>query len=476
MSNTTLGSYGIDASTGAVLPRVTSSDLAAVARHQRLPCDRVKDLAEWRDQVDATPGRRGLVGGRDPRDLAKAGWGIIFAAADPEAEAIHRALTDLIDWRQKEAGREESHFFRVLLGEDGYQEGETNRSFLSRHRVGPGAADPHFMPYYLLLVGSPERIPYSFQYQLDVEYAVGRIAFDTIAEYRHYAENVVSAEQSTMRPSRRAVFFGPRHPGDRPTDLSAGHLVRPLAKKLSTLTSGWRFKTLIQKKATKARLTSLLGGDETPALLLTAGHGVLFRPEDPRQATTQGALVCQGWPGRGAVQPDWYFSAADVPAKARLEGLIVFNFACFSAGTPTIDDFSLACGAPPMAKRPFLSRLPQRLLGQKGGALAVIGHVERAWECSISWPGVGGWIQAFEEAFRQLLEGYPVGAAMEVFGKRYAELSCDLNAHLQEERRGGKVDSELLAGLWTWCNDARNYAVVGDPAVRLRVPPPAGTR
>ncbi len=477
MSNATFGSFGVDASTGRVLPRATTSDLAAVARHQPLPDWRVKDLATWRDQVAATPGRRGVIPGHDPCDLAEVGWGLIFAADDPRTEAIQLALAKLIDWRQDVAGSEQSHFFRVFSGADGYRQGETNRTFLSRHRVGPGLANPHFMPYYLLLVGTPQQIPYSFQYQLDIEYAVGRIAFDTLDEYRHYAENVVAAEEITLRPSRRAVFFGPRHACDPATVLSSGQLVQPLADKLAAAAPGWNVESFVGEKATKACLAGLLGGGEPPALLFTAGHGMMFPTDDPRQAALQGALVCQDWPGREeAIRRDWYFAAADVPDGARLQGLIACHFACFSAGTPKADDFTQACGGPDLALQPFVSRLPQRLLGQAGGALAVIGHVERAWECSIEWPDAGPWIQPFEVAFGQLLEGYPVGAAMEVFGKRYAELSSDLSSHLQEERRDGKVDSELLANLWTWSNDARNYTVFGDPAVRLQVPPPSGVR
>jgi hypothetical protein len=477
MSNGTLGSYGIDASTGRVLPRATPADLAAVARNQPLTCDRLKELAKWRDEVAATPGKRGVIPGHDPCNLAEVGWGLVFAADDLEAEKIEQALTKLIEWRQDVAGSEQSHFFRVFSGADGYRQGETNRTFLSRHRVGPGLANPHFMPYYLLLVGTPQQIPYPFQYQLDIEYAVGRIAFDTLDEYRRYAENVVAAEEATLRPSRRAVFFGPRHTCDPATVLSSGHLVEPLAGKLAAAATEWRVDSFVGEGATKACLKSLLGAGEPPALLFTAGHGMMFRADDPRQAAAQGALVCQDWPGRAeAIQSDWYFAAADVPAGARLQGLIAFHFACFSAGTPKADDFTQACGEPDLALQPFVSRLPQRLLGQEGGALAVIGHVERAWECSIEWPDAGPWIQPFEVAFGQLLEGYPVGAAMEVFGKRYAELSSDLGSHLQGERRGEKVDSELLANLWTWSNDARNYAVFGDPAVRLTVPPPAGTR
>ena len=112
---------------------------------------------------------------------------------------------------------------------------------------------------------------------------------------------------------------------------------------------------------------------------------------------------------------------------------------------------------------------PKKALEQ-AGALAVIGHVERAWFCSMEWPGAGAFIQPFEDSLDKLLAGYPVGAAMEPFGQRYAELGADLSSELEEIVRGGPKNDALLTELWTNSHDARNYVVLGDPAVRL-VPP-----
>ncbi|HEX3127599.1 MAG TPA: hypothetical protein VH394_09725, partial [Thermoanaerobaculia bacterium] len=140
------------------------------------------------------------------------------------------------------------------------------------------------------------------------------------------------------------------------------------------------------------------------------------------------------------------------------------------AGTPRWDDFTRRSQGDrrQLAPGAFLGRLPQRLLAHpRGGALAVVGHVERAWGFSFAWPGAGPQVSAFESTFRRLLDGKPVGWAMEVFNQRYAELASDLAAEVEALGFGKRLDETRLADLWTASHDARNYMIIGDPAVRV---------
>ncbi len=56
---------------------------------------------------------------------------------------------------------------------------------------------------------------------------------------------------------------------------------------------------------------------------------------------------------------------------------------------------------------------------------------------------------------------------MEDFNNRYAELSTEVATRIEAIKFREIVPPEELARLWTANSDARNYVVVGDPAVKL---------
>jgi hypothetical protein len=216
----------------------------------------------------------------------------------------------------------------------------------------------------------------------------------------------------------------------------------------------------------------LLSGSPS-ALLFTASHGLYFPPGDARHPSDLGALLCADWPGpnHGGIEPTWSFRAVDVPATADLRGTIAIHFACYSAGTPRDTDFphqdQLTVG--PLAERPVVSALPRAFLSN--GALAVIGHVDRAWTTSFLTERDQPQVQAFQGLMNQLMTGNRVGFAMEVMNLRYAALATQLTAHMTPLMNHTTLtDDELsrTAELWTGHNDARGYIVLGDPAVKIQ--------
>jgi len=470
---------GVNGSTGRPLvPALSAERIAALAMGEKWDLAHLAELKETKDRMESKP--MGLGFGDSANFLRESGWGVIFP--HDVSEDVKQALAPLLEHRRSAASAKHEECFQELV----YLPGESKPKFLSRYEVGPGPVDPRQLPYYLLIVGSPEEIPYYFQYQLDIQYAVGRIHFDNAEDYAHYAQSVVATEQGVPRRARHMALFGVANPDDSATERSLLNLVRPLADRLNTAwgpegrlllpeSEPWTFETVAKEKATKENLGCLLGGESTPALLFTASHGMGFEADDARLLPHQGALLCQEWPGprrwQQAIPEDHYFAADDVEASADLRGLIAFHFACYGAGTPKFDDYAHRESAQrQIAPESFVARLPQRLLSHpRGGALAVVGHIERAWSYSFDWKDASQQLSVFTSAMGSLFDGYPIGAAMEYFNLRYAELSSDLSSEIERANYGWKTDFMSLSGMWTANNDARSYVVLGDPAVRLSV-------
>src|SRR5262249_6221391 len=149
------------------------------------------------------------------------------------------------------------------------------------------------------------------------------------------------------------------------TQLSRKNLVGPLADRAEGWVDvpGWKVSRYFDAAADKATMAQLLGGPKTPALLFSGSHGMGFERGDPLQERRQGALLLQDWPGpkswKGPIGEDFYFSGDDLRSDAGLLGMIAFNFACYGAGTPELDEFSKQAfkERKPIADRAFLSGL-----------------------------------------------------------------------------------------------------------------------
>ena len=447
--------------------------------------DLLATLRNWLKDVWHPLSVRGVIEGVDPTDLAQAGWGIIFPVADQAlpltVAAIKEALKPLLDLRRSQAGQ---HFKEYYERGAGYRPNDTVRDFLRRQNARPeDPADPDKVPYYLLIVGSPEAIPFHFQYQLDVQYAVGRIDFgNNLDAYARYAQSVVACEKE-VKLTPRAAFFGTTNPNDQMTALSAQHLVTPLYTRLQErYREKWQFDKIVGQEASRDRLLQLVGGDDAPALLFTACHGMEFPKDDDlgRQVGYQGALLCQDWAGPEAdsanIPRSYFLAGEDLPEQANLQGMIAFFFACYSAGTPLYDEYTKQAfkeRGETITDAPFIAALPKAMLSlQNGGALAVVGHVERAWGMSFLGQRQSQQIAVFESALEHILKGHPVGSAMEYFNGRYAALSTELTATLDEASFGRRPEDYELAELWTANNDARGYIIIGDPAVCLPIAKP----
>lgn len=461
---------GVSAESGQPLPEASIEALKA-ALHESAAAPEAKAL-----EARAHPPEEAAfaaVGEVDPQDLAQTGWAILFGPGiDPK---IKQALQPLLDLRKADVG---GTLYKEFEGDDGYRNGDTALSWLKRKNVRLDIVDPLLgIPFYLLIVAPPESVPFEFQYTLDLYWAVGRLWFDKVDEFRQYAESIVAYEKAAkLQTTRHLALFAPRHDFDRATQLFVKQVAEPMVNGTDVhqpvgKRQKYKLHACLADAAEKKTLNDLLigkGPHGIPAMLFTGSHGMEFKAGDARQKECQGALVCQDWEGFGAIGSDVWFSAKDLPKSAKLHGMIPFIFACHGGGCPRLDNYSRQNSEKRvMAETPILARLPQAMLAHPdGGALAVLAHVERAWAYSFRSDRGGPQIQGFRDVIARILRGERIGQATDAFNTRWAALSTELSERQNDSDE--EADPSELASLWIARDDARNYIILGDPAVRLR--------
>lgn len=401
---------------------------------------------------------------RDPAMLAEAGWGLIIP--EKPSKNYEDLLRPLLDKRREQAGA----LFKILK----WRQGESAVAFMERYGSELPPVDPEKLPYFLLIAAGLEEIPLEFQYELDVQYSVGRVTFSEDQAYRNFAQNVLLAEKKTDQDKSKTTWFGTKHQGDRPTAASFQHLIKEMHQQFSKKTLGEIYgqDQIAVGAATKSKLNHILHCQDPPDVLFTAAHSMAFPPDSPYFQAWQGAIICDDLQSmEDPIGSNHIFGAGDISRQGNQEGMVAFLFGCFTAATPKFSDFPDGLGEAPIQVGPCstVSPLAERLLGKNNGCSVVIGHVDSAYPWSFTNENAEPHLNLYRQFFERVCQGHRVGHAMESFHLAFAE--CQVHwERLQNQMRYEEdftPDKNLVAKIWRRINDTRNYIILGDPAVAV---------
>lgn len=478
---------GVDVDSGrSLIPPLSQKELVEAIKAEQEKLQKTSSLRKaFRRDINLAHAmskhKRGLLTNLNPLNLSDARWGLLYPTGiDPE---VPQALEKLVKRRNGEVIEVPPQYFD---DPDGFRDSRKETS---------GLVDPKCLPYYLLIVGSPDGskgMTFRFQQRLSDIRPVGRLNFskvvlksgqldlvDTPVDYEKYAQAVLDFEDGLAppRPRQAVVFSTTTDPNTKSSDQ---YLAQDITKKLEELNANnvidYPVTHLRAAQATQPALLEQIKSQAGVLFTVSHGLGVTAKPGDlgsvlGRQQQLMGALLTAEWDGKeGSVSEKAYLAGGHIEAGADLRGLVVFSFACYSAGVPRIDLFADYDARVPgqISAQAFVSSLPQHLL--RSGALAFIGHVEKTWGYSYLAPGIGTDTKTFQQILSQILTKTPVGLAFETMSARYLDLTSRLSDRLglYEKYRNGEVDRSTLIDVWMARQDTRAYIVLGDPFVSLK--------
>jgi hypothetical protein len=398
------------------------------------------------------------------------GWGVVAAETPGLTDIQRRTSSDLPEPIQALIrDRGDAPVFRYRPGWD--QRFRLLRSYSRGIDVAIGQSPEGLgresIPRFLLIVGTPDQVPWELQYVLNGHYAAGRLhlAGDEL-------ENYVTALRSDWRDSaaqtRNALIWAVNQGSSDITGLMRDAVAGKIYAKLSSdsdLAPGTRF--LDGPGAATAPMLAGALSSAKPGLVVTTSHGQTY-PLDNLEllGSGLGLLVDQDYT---SVQ------VADLVTGWQPDGAIWYAHACCSAGSSSQTLFDgltqegsevdrVLKGVAKLGSR--VSPLPTALLGAKKPARAFIGHVEPTFDWTLRNPDTR---QMLTDSIQQALYGElyqpsPIGHAFRKCYDRLSSLYASYDADLVEFGRGGTTRDAMLKDL-LGARDVQSMVILGDPTV-----------
>jgi hypothetical protein len=324
------------------------------------------------------------------------------------------------------------------------------------------------LPYYLLLLGPPDRLPWELQFRLNLACFSGRLDLDE-AGLGNYVEAALSSWSGSAARMTSPLLWTVQHePGDITWLMRQSVGERIFKRWRDDRQIGAAARALRDEEATCARLASALS-EASPGVVVTTSHGMtgplhdldemrstLGRLVDADQRPLDPASLLAGWNPDGVV---WYALAccsAGGSGRNQFKGLLAPQ----SRAATVIEAVS--------SLGPVTAELPRALLGATRPARAFIGHVEPTFDWTLRRADSGlvttaAVVEAFYDELFQLPPP-PVGFALgKYFGQAAALRALWSGETAAVRRRESARSASLLAGLAGI--DRQCTVLFGDPAV-----------
>lgn len=425
--------------------------------------------------------------GGDPDSLSLQRWGVV-APEGPRGDRLLELIAPLRAVRREQQQGVEPRVYRVPPGLDDSQSIQWMKTVLHDERV-----PTRDQPRYLLLLGDFDQVSFGLQQVLASDGFVGRLALSSDAGYEAYVDKVLRWARAPLPVHQARALFYTAHDGTPATIVGYHSLVTATLERCRELQERGDFPAGQLSELgrpsdwSRERLLEQVTSPQA-SLLFTLSHGLGaprggWRSVDEQRAR-QGAM---------SLGDHGTLDASALASTPFLPGGIWFYLACFGAGTPARSAYHpwlsrlREAGAfagrvervleslPREGERPFVAALPQAVLANPQGPLAMVGHVDLAWTCSFLEPERGGRARPsrFHGLLNSLVRGRRAGVGLGELLRFFTQANTELTLlHDQEEvartsGRGNPVEPARRAHLWMMRHDLAGYILLGDPAVTL---------